>query len=62
MEYYFGDLPFGLNTIPNQTPTDKKSLKLEEMWKLDNLTPAHPEMRPLLWNSLNIFMFCFAIQ
>ena len=62
MEYYFGDLPFGLNTIPNQTPTDKKSLKLEEMWKLDNLTPAHPEMRPLLWNSLNIFMFCFWSQ
>ena len=62
MEYYFGDLPFGLNTIPNQTPTDKKSLKLEEMWKLDNLTPAHPEMRPLLWNSLNICMFCFWSQ
>ena len=62
MEYYYGDLPFGLNTIPNQTPTDKKSLKLEEMWKLDNLTPAHPEMRPLLWNSLNIFMFCFWSQ
>ena len=62
MEYYFGDLPFGLNTIPNQTPTDKKSLKLEEMWKLDNLTPAHPEIRPLLWNSLNIFMFCFWSQ
>ncbi len=62
MGYYYGDLPFGLNTIPNQTPTDKKSLKLEEMWKLDNLTPAHPEMRPLLWNSLNIFMFCFWSQ
>jgi integrase len=62
MEYYYGDLPFGLNTIPNQTPTDKKSLKLEEMWKLDNLTPAHPEMRPLLCNSLNIFMFCFWSQ
>ena len=32
------------------------------MWKLDNILPSHPSFRPLLWNSLNTFLFNFWSQ
>jgi integrase len=48
--------------IPQQTRTPKKTLNQQELWKLDNTLPNHPGFRPMLWNTLNTFMFCFWSQ
>lgn len=48
--------------IPQQTRTPKKTLSPQEIWKLDNILPNHPGFRPMLWNTLNTFMFCFWSQ
>ena len=59
---YISDLHFTRGIIPNKKPTPKRTLDVEEIWKLDNILPSHPKFRPLLWNSLNTFMFNFWSQ
>lgn len=56
------DLHFTRGIIPTKKPTPKRTLDIEEIWKLDNILPSHPQFRPLLWNSLNTFMFNFWSQ
>lgn len=56
------DLHFTKGIIPTKKPTPKRTLDIDEIWKLDNLQPSHPHFRPLLWNSLNTFMFNFWSQ
>jgi len=60
--FYLPDLGFTKNIIPTKVPTPKRTLTEEEMWKLDNILPSHPSFRPLLWNSLNTFLFNFWSQ
>lgn len=59
---FFTDLNFTRKVFPVKTPSPKKTLNEQELWKLDNILPSHPNLRPLLWNSLNTFMFCFWSQ
>ena len=59
---YITDLHFTKGIIPTKKPTPKRTLEIEEIWKLDNTLPSHPKFRPLLWNSLNTFMFNFWSQ
>ena len=59
---FLTDLSFTRKVFPPKTPTQKKTLNEQEMWKLDNLLPNHPQFRSLLWDSLNTFMFCFWSQ
>jgi len=59
---YYTDLSITKGIIPSRKPTPKRTLSEEEIWKLDNLLPNHPSFRPLLWNSLNTFMFNFWSQ
>jgi Phage integrase SAM-like domain/Arm DNA-binding domain len=59
---FFTDLSFTRKIFPTKTPSQKKTLNEQELWKLDNILPSHPGFRPLLWNSLNTFMFCFWSQ
>jgi len=59
---YISDLHFTRGIIPTKKPTPKRTLDIEEIWKLDNILPSHPHFRPLLWNSLNTFMFNFWSQ
>ena len=59
---FLTDLSFTRKVFPLKTPTPKKTLNEQELWKLDNTLPSHPNFRPILWNSLNTFMFCFWSQ
>lgn len=59
---YITDLHFTRGIIPTKKPTPKRTLDIEEIWKLDNILPSHQNFRPLLWNSLNTFMFNFWSQ
>lgn len=59
---YFYDLSITKGIIPTKKTTPKKTLTEEEIWKLDNILPNHPDFRKLLWNSLNTFMFNFWSQ
>jgi len=60
--YLYGDVPFVNRYIPEKIQSAPKYIKTEDLWKVNNLNPSHPKMRPLLFNSLNIFMFCFWSQ
>jgi integrase len=59
---YLSDLHFTKGIIPKKNKTPKRTLEVEEIWKLENILPSHPKFRPLLWNSLNTFMFNFWSQ
>jgi len=59
---YVSDLNFTRGIIPTKKTTPKRTLDIDEIWKLDNILPSHIGMRPLLWNSLNTFMFNFWSQ
>lgn len=56
---FLKDLSFTKGIIPTKSPTPKRTLSKEEMWKLNNLLPSYPFFRPLLWDSLNTFLFSF---
>jgi integrase len=60
--YLYGEVPFVNRYIPEKIQSAPKYIKTEDLWKVNNLNPSHPKMRPLLFNSLNIFMFCFWSQ
>lgn len=59
---YVSDLNFTRGIIPTKKSTPKRTLDIDEIWKLDNILPSHTGLRPLLWNSLNSFMFNFWSQ
>jgi integrase len=56
---FVGDLDFVKKISPKKIPTKISPLTTDEIWVLDNLLPSHEFMRPLLFNSLNTFMFDF---
>ena len=60
--YLYGEVPFVNRYIPEKIQSAPKYIKTDDLWKVNNLNPSHPKMRPLLFNSLNIFMFCFWSQ
>jgi integrase len=59
---FVGDLSFTKKVSPQKIPTPKRTLSIDEIWVLDNLLPSHDFFRPLLWNSLNTFLFNFWSQ
>lgn len=59
---FSGDLSFTKKVFPPKIPTPKRTLSLDEIWVLDNLLPSHNFFRPLLWDSLNTFLFNFWSQ
>ena len=56
---FVGDLDFIKKISPKKIPTKIEPLTTNDIWVLDNLLPSHEFMRPLLFNSLNTFMFDF---
>ena len=59
---FVGDLSFSKKVSPQKIPTPKRTLSIEDIWVLDNLLPSHNFFRPLLWDSLNTFLFNFWSQ
>ena len=59
---YISDLHFTKGIIPTKKSTPKRTLDIDEIWKLDNLLPSHPGFRGVHWNALNTFMFNFWSQ
>jgi|688.fasta_scaffold13359_15 integrase len=56
---FVGDLDFVKKVSPKKIPTKVEPLTTDDIWVLDNLLPSHKFLRPLLFNSLNTFMFNF---
>jgi integrase len=56
---FVGNLDFVKNVSPKKIPTKVEPLTTDDIWVLDNLLPSHDFFRPLLFNSLNTFMFNF---
>lgn len=59
---YFGENSFKKIKIPQKTPSHLKTLSKDEIWLLDNLHPDSFGITQMMWNSLNVFMFCFWSQ
>ena len=59
---FFGENPFTKIKIPQKTRSSLKTLSKDEIWLLDNLHPDNKGMTQMMWNSLNVFMFCFWSQ
>jgi integrase len=59
---FVGDLSFSKKVSPQKIPTPKRTLNIDEIWVLDNLTQSHNFFRPLLWDGLNTFLFNFWSQ
>lgn len=60
---FFGENPFHKITIPQKSRSSSlKTLTKDDIWLLDNLHPDSPSMTKMMWNSLNVFMFCFWSQ
>ncbi len=56
---FVGNLDFVKKVSPKKIPTKVEPLTTDDIWVLDNLLPSHNFFRPLLFNSLNTFMFNF---
>ena len=56
---FVGNLDFVKKVSPKKIPTKVEPLTTDDIWVLDNLLPSHDFFRPLLFNSLNTFMFNF---
>ena len=56
---YNGSLDFVKKIVPSKIPTKIEPLSTNDIWVLDNLLPSHKFLRPLLFDSLNTFMFNF---
>lgn len=56
---FVGDLDFVKKVSPKKIPTKIEPLTTDDIWVLDNLLPSHEFMRPLLFHSLNTFLFNF---
>lgn len=56
---FVGDLDFVKKVSPKKIPTKVEPLTTDDISILDNLLPSHTFLRPLLFNSLNSFMFNF---
>lgn len=56
---FMGDLDFVKKIIPKKIPSKVEPLSIDEIWVLDNLLPSNDFLRPLLFDSLNTFMFNF---
>jgi integrase len=56
---YVGDLEFVKKVSPKKIPTKIQPLTTDDIWVLDNLLPSHEFMRPLLFDSINTFLFNF---
>jgi integrase len=59
---YLGDLSIIRKILPRKVPTPKRTLDLNDIWALDNTQIFNPLLRPLLFDSLNTFMFNFWSQ
>jgi integrase len=59
---YLGDLSIIRKILPRKVPTPKRTLDLNDIWALDNTQIFNPFIRPLLFDSLNTFMFNFWSQ
>jgi integrase len=56
---FVGSLDFVKKVSPQKIPTKVEPLTTDDIYILDNLLPSHTFLRPLLFNSLNTFMFNF---
>ena len=56
---FVGSLDFVKKVSPKKIPTKVEPLTTDDIHILDNLLPSHTFLRPLLFNSLNTFMFNF---
>lgn len=56
---FVGDLDFVKKVSPIKIPTKIEPLTTDDIWVLDNILPSHDFLRPLLFNSLNTFLFNF---
>lgn len=59
---YFGESPFKNGHIPKKVRTPKITLDRNDIWFLDNLTEDRDKMTLGMWNSVNVFLFCFWSQ
>jgi len=59
---YFGESPFKDGHIPKKKRTPKITLDKNDIWFLDNLSEDRDNMTLGMWNSLNVFLFCFWSQ
>jgi len=56
---FVGDLDFVKKISPQKIPTKVEPLNPDDISVLENLLPSHDFLRPLLFDSLNTFMFNF---
>lgn len=56
---YMGENPFNKISIPKKERSDIKTLSKDEIWLLDNLHPDSNGVNEMMWNSINVFLFCF---
>lgn len=59
---YFGGSPFKDGHITRKKRTSKKPLSKDELWFLDNLSQDRERMTEGIWDSVNVFLFCFWSQ
>jgi len=59
---YFGESPFKDGHIPKKVRTPKITLDKNDIWFLDNLTEDRKGMTSGMWDSVNVFLFCFWSQ
>ncbi len=56
---YFGVNPFKQGMIPSKTSPSKITLNKDELWLLNNIPPDFDGFTKWMWDSVNIFLFCF---
>jgi integrase len=59
---FIGENPFLKIHLPKKTRGSIKTLSKDEIWLLNNLQPDSEGMTEMIWNSLNVFLFCFWSQ
>ena len=59
---FFGESPFKDGHIPQKVRTPKITLDRNDIWFLDNLTEDRENMTRRMWDSINVFLFCFWSQ
>jgi integrase len=59
---FIGENPFLKIHLPQKTRGSIKTLSKDEIWLLNNLQPDSEGMTEMIWNSLNVFLFCFWSQ
>lgn len=59
---YMGENPFSKITLPKKQESRVKPLTKDEIWLLNNLHPDSEGMTEMIWNSINVFLFCFWSQ